>query len=343
MRTEPCYPSETTTHRFRSTGSLPVVKDNPIQFAVVREDPEVERAVLAAHPTDRALLVASGGCTALALQSWFPGMAFTLVDPNPAQLQLVREKVVALEQPLDDEALKQFNVTVDDPRGLSQRGNFESLFRGLRQFVEEFVASPTEIESWFDPATPRTTVAEPFSNPSWKVAFDLSFADSLLNTMFGPAATQHAAPGSYPDYFRHKLENGLTQEEAHSNYFLHHIFLGAYRLDSLPAFMSQPADEHAFEIVEGMIHDAPDIAAHGFVDLSNIMDWMSREECEPVIDSLRREMRPGSTVLFRQLNNDTDRCAWFGDAFEFDDEFGSRLAAMDRSLFYSSIHFGTKT
>ena len=318
-------------------GNLSAVKDNPVQFAVVREDPEVERAVLRAHPTDRALLVASGGCTALALQSWFPEMALTLVDPNPAQLRLVREKIDALAQPLDEEALRRFNVADDDAHGLSQ-----SLFRGLRRFVEEFVAPPDEIASWFDPTTPRAVVAKSFSSPYWKVAFDLLFADSLLHAMFGPVATQHAAPCSYPGYFRENLERGLTDEAAFSNYFLHHIFLGAYRLDSLPAFLSRPADDHAFEMVEGLIDDVPDIAAHGFVDLSNIMDWMSREECGPMIEKLRREMLPGSTVLWRQLNNDTDRCAWFGNAFEFDDEFGRRLATMDRSLFYSSIHVGTK-
>jgi S-adenosylmethionine-diacylglycerol 3-amino-3-carboxypropyl transferase len=313
-----------------------------VQFAVVREDPTIERRVLREHPTERALLVGSGGCTALCLQSWWPDMRFTLVDPNPAQLDLIRKKVAALQGGVDEETGRRFNVGDDDPAGLSQCGSFEGLFRSLRRFVHEFVAPAEDVESWFDSGTTRSAVAGTFANPYWKVAFEVFFADSMLHAMFGPAATRYATPGSYPAYFRARIERGLTAESAAQNYFLHSIFLGAYRADCLPAFLREPPGQYRFDWVEGPLDAVRDLSAHGFVDLSNIMDWMSPAECKPTIQRLCSELRPGAMVLWRQLNNETDRCAWFGAAYDFDIDRGRELAALDQSLFYNSVHIGTK-
>ncbi|MHC4377285.1 MAG: DUF3419 family protein, partial [Planctomycetota bacterium] len=89
---------------------------NPLQFAVVREDPRVEFAVLERHPARRALLVASGGCTALALAARLPELELTLVDPNPAQLQWVERKVEGLASLHRAEGRRAFNVECDDPQ-----------------------------------------------------------------------------------------------------------------------------------------------------------------------------------------------------------------------------------
>ena len=68
------------------------MRDNPIQFAVVREDPRLDQEVFSRYPAKRPFLIASGGCTALTLQPLFPDAVFTLLDPNPAQLEHVRAK-----------------------------------------------------------------------------------------------------------------------------------------------------------------------------------------------------------------------------------------------------------
>ena len=72
--------------------------DNAIQFAIVREDPAAELTVVdTLLRTDaRVLLVASGGCTALTLGALRPSLRLTLLDANPAQLTLVRQKLAAL-------------------------------------------------------------------------------------------------------------------------------------------------------------------------------------------------------------------------------------------------------
>src|SRR5690349_17004226 len=72
---------------------------NPVKFAVVREDPLVEDALVRRFGARRVLLIASGGCTALSLRALHPELELTLLDPNPAQLERVERKAAALGLP----------------------------------------------------------------------------------------------------------------------------------------------------------------------------------------------------------------------------------------------------
>ena len=59
--------------------------NNHIQFAVVREDPPTEAALVEQFDCDSCLLIASGGCTALTLRSLFPELDVALVDLNQTE------------------------------------------------------------------------------------------------------------------------------------------------------------------------------------------------------------------------------------------------------------------
>ncbi len=309
------------------------MRENPIQFAVVREDPRVERAVLARHPASRALLVASGGCTALALQGWQPDLDLTLLDPNPAQLDLVRAKIDALGGPLH-----RFNVEDDAPDGLSQRGNFESLFRGLRGFVHEMIVPEDTLRRRFDAGGGFEDL---IASRWWPVAFEMFFCDPLLVTMFGPAAVQHAPPGSYPAYFRQAFETGLRRADARDNPFLHHVLLGRYLARSLPDFLTIPLKPR-FSWLQRFVHEVDDFGAWGLLGLSNLFDWMAPTEVEALMARLVAETRPGAVVVWRQLNNNRDLEALLAGAFDFDPAWQRALHAADRSLFYRSVHVGVR-
>jgi len=320
------------------------MRDNPLQFAVVREDPLVVVDVLRRRPARRALLVASGGCTALTVQAVFPDLELTLLDPNPAQLDHVRAKIEALELP-EAERKRRFNVEDDDPRGLSQCGNFESLFRGLREFLCDFVVDRDTMRRLFDePGKIAEAPSLLFDHAYWSVAFETFFFDRLLETMFGPDATQHAAPGSYPTYFRRAFERGLVRDDAAKNPFLHHVLLGRYLCDepSLPHFLRVPAPEYRFELVEGRL-DAFELTGFELVDLSNVPDWMGPDDVRALFRKVGAEMRAGSTVVWRQLNNERDLEAELRPAFTFDTTWQDDLLRRDRSLFYSSVHVGVRS
>lgn len=318
------------------------MRDNPIQFAVVREDPEIEATLVRTTAAQSVLLIGSGGCTALSLRALFPELALTLVDPNPAQHDLIVRKARLLAE---DAPKERFNVGDDSPDGLNACGNFESLFRGLRDFLREFVLPPAELEAL---VTDRDRLCQApvrlFAHRYWKTAFDLYFSDGLLNTMFGPEATRHAQPGSYAPYFRAAFERGLSRPDAPENYFLHHVFLGHYidRPPCLPVYLRRPPQPTNFHTIAGKIDAVDDFGRFDLIALSNIFDWMDGAEVAAIASRIKREARPGATVVFRQLNNPSDFPALFAPQFRFDVALAARLQAADRSLFYSALSVGTK-
>lgn len=321
------------------------MRDNDVQFAVVREDPMVEAELVRLTNASNVLLIASGGCTALTLQTLFPDLHITLVDFNPAQLEHVRKKMRALRDTDTATRCQRFNIGTSDPEELNQNGNFESLFRGLREFIFDLVADEAEIRALFEEKGRLANVSELlFSSKYWQVAFDLYFSNSLLNAMFGPDATQHAEPGSYPRYFQALFEKGLASPTAFDNYFLHHVFLGYYlqRPASLPYYLLSPPTDYRFQMVEGTLDRVPDLQRFDLISLSNIMDWMPLTEIVALISHLQNEMKPGASLLYRQLNNDTDLSAYFGDSFTFNTALGVRFQEIERSLFYSSVHVGKR-
>ena len=188
---------------------------------------------------------------------------------------------------------RRFNIGCSDPNGLNQNGNFESLFRGLREFIFDLIADEAEIRAMFEEKDRLASVSEIlFSSKYWSVAFDLYFSDSLLNAMFGPDATQHAETGSYPRYFQQLFEKGLTSAAAFDNYFLHHVFLGYYlqRPDSLPYYLLSPPTGYHFQMVEGTLDRVPELHRFDLISLSNIMDWMPLAwNCRPYSSSSKRD------------------------------------------------------
>ena len=322
--------------------------DNPIQFALVREDADTELAVLDALQKDArsALLVASGGCTALSLMARRPELALTLIDANRHQLDRVGRKLTALrEHPPGSPARRTlFGVDGDDDTSLSGCGNFESLFRGLRSVLDDLVMPARErralLTSLSSCAGPERAarLSALVGNRYWPVAFELFFSDALLEAMFGPDATQHAPRGSYPGYFRGVVERGLQRDDAARNWFLHQVLLGHGQGGALPDWfdasfggLPQPTMLHA-----GMA-EAPSFSSFDLIQLSNLFDWMNTDDVSAIVARLCAECRPGTRVLLRQLNNRAPVEQAMASAFDVDFALSARLTRDDRSLFYERI------
>jgi S-adenosylmethionine-diacylglycerol 3-amino-3-carboxypropyl transferase len=302
---------------------------NDLQFAVVREDPAIEATLLRAMTGRRVFLIASGGCTALHLASEFPDLDITALDANPSQIRHVRSKIEALAR----------HDGLDEWQELSQRGNFESLFRGLREFLEEMVAAPEEWDAALSNGS--RSVGSLLDHKYWPVAFDLYFHDKILLAMFGRQAIQHAAPGSYPRYFQRSFEMGLQRPDRTTNYFLHHVLLGRYVPQALPAFLAEPPASLNIRLVESTVDRAPCFGHFDLISLSNLFDWMEPRQVSAVTRRLSEEVCPGAVVIVRQLNNDVDLTSHL-PGFRFDTALARELLARDRSLFYNRLLIGTR-
>jgi len=303
------------------------------KFAIVREDPNVELRVSAAISARSVLTVGSGGCTALTLAHQRPELSVTAFDMSSVQLDHVRQKREAVARG----DLAALNVGNDASDALNQCGEFEGLFRTLRRFVEEFVASPDELRRFF--AGEVELSARWFSSRYWPVAFELTFHDAFLHAMFGPAATQHAEPRSYPGYFQRAFERGLCRDDGPRNPFLRHVLLGDYEAEHAPPYV------HArralpVELVEGTLLDVPELDRFDVISLSNIFDWSDDALVASWARTLCECAKPGSAVIVRQLNNRRELRRFFGDAYVFDDALGDALTTADRSLFYERIEIG---
>jgi S-adenosylmethionine-diacylglycerol 3-amino-3-carboxypropyl transferase len=303
--------------------------DRP-SFAVVREDPALECRVLAALPAPAAaaLVVASGGCTALSLATRFPALHVAAFDQSARQLDHVRARLAALGRG-DVAAL---GMAPTATAALHQSGTFEALFRLLRAGVVELIEPDLDARFARDPAALLATLR---ASPYWSALFATVFADPMLHAMFGPAATQHAVPGSYPDYFRGAFERGLAA--AATNYFLRHVFVGDYTPTCAPDFFAHPGATASVELIAGSLPAVPALGRFGLISLSNIFDWSDDALVAAWADHLARHARPGAAVLLRQLNNHRDLRPFFAAAFDFDERLGVELLALDRSLFYNRV------
>jgi S-adenosylmethionine:diacylglycerol 3-amino-3-carboxypropyl transferase len=311
------------------------MRDNPIQFAVVREDPLIEALLVEKFKLSSLLMVCSGGCSVLSLKTLFPHLTVSAFDVNPAQIDLTKEKAKQLNQVSD--LKKNFNIENADPLGLNQCGNFESLFRGLREFIFDFILDKPRMEALFfeNHLKDYSLLTE---HRYWPIAFSLYFSNALLKTMFGEAAIQHAPRDSYPRYFQTVFEKGLKKSNGFKNYFLHHVFLGYYQdhPESLPVYLRSPQKIDKINFIHGPIEAVNDLRDYALIQLSNIMDWMSEAENTKLGSYITENTTKGTLVLIRQLNNEQPVQRYFPD-FTVDESLSDYLYSIDRSLFYSSI------
>ena len=303
----------------------------PVAFAVVREDPRLDLAVLdQLGERPRVVMIASGGETALCLARR-PLASLILIDLNPAQLELVRLKWQlaagprkrALEllghQPGD--RLTQFKAWgLEDGRlgpfdhvcqwGLDHLGRYEAVFRDLQRHRD----------------------------------FQRSFALENLVRLFGKDATQNPRR-SFASHFEERSRQAAERPEAGRNPFLSQALHGCFPPQVAWDWLAEESwGEPLLEPIyrHGEMHEQlrrlPDGSAD-FVHLSNILDWLSPEQATGVLSQAARVLSPGGVVLLRQLNSSLN-IANLSAPLKWDVERARQLVECDRSYFYPEIHWG---
>jgi S-adenosylmethionine-diacylglycerol 3-amino-3-carboxypropyl transferase len=309
----------------------------PLKFAVVREDPAVESLLVSLTDAKRVLLVAAGGCTALTLLGLHDHLHVTAFDLNPAQVEhtRVRHRMALEGIPPDADAMS----------ALLQSGQFEALFRALRGLLHAFVISPEDLLALCNTLPPQDRAQRVDAlavNPWWSTAFDLMFSDRVLNAMFGPAATQHAQPGSYPRHFRTLLEAALRTGDAVDNPFMHHVLLGRYLPHAPPAALQRPLQSGTLQLVTGTLGEVDSTVPFDVVSLSNLMDWMDPAQRTKLAGQAEARLRPGGMVCLRQLNNTSNITSVFSSV-EWDAPLSAELTRQERSRFYTHVWVGRRT
>ena len=308
---------------------------NSVLFAVNREDHYVEYDVINRLDPNRMLMIGSGGCIALSIKTTYPDLDLNVIDVNPHQLTHINKKSKAVQ--CSD--LKELNVHTKDDSCLNQAGKFETMFQELRDSFIELVSNKKEVLSFFDSDMSdisRSIILEKWTNHNnISTPFQNVFNDKNINKVFSDEATKHGSPGSYINYMKNKILTGLNKKDSHLNPFLQHIFLGYYQSDNAFPYMTSK-NKLDIPMTEGSILNLDNIYSYDVVSLSNIFDWSS----DTIVKTHARylsQMKKGSAIIIRQINNHKNWIEIFNDYFTEDKNFDSYWQEHDRSMFYDHI------
>ena len=308
---------------------------NSVLFAVNREDHYVEYDVINRLDPNRMLMIGSGGCIALSIKTTYPNIDLNVIDVNPHQLTHINKKSKVVQ--CSD--LKELNVHTKNDSCLNQAGKFETMFQELRDSFIELVSNKKEVLSFFDSDMSdisRSIILEKWTNHNnISTPFQNVFNDKNINKVFSDEATKHGSPGSYISYMKNKILTGLNKKDSHLNPFLQHIFLGYYQSDNAFPYMTSK-NKLDIPMTEGSILNLDNIYSYDVVSLSNIFDWSS----DTIVKTHARylsQMKKGSAIIIRQINNHKNWIEIFNDYFTEDKNFDSYWQEHDRSMFYDHI------
>jgi S-adenosylmethionine-diacylglycerol 3-amino-3-carboxypropyl transferase len=312
-----------------------------LEFAVIREDARLEGDLVMRTGAKSLLCVASGGCVALSLAARFPDLEVVAFDESQAQLDHLKLKAHAAEKRM----LARLNVEDASKHGLNQCGEFEKVLRLLRAFFEEFIAPHDELLAFFTRSRPTVVldgmVRSWLSSRYWRAAFASCFTDELLEESLHPKRLRHAAKGSFPLYFERAFARGFRRDGAPENPFLQHVFLGGYRRGCEPRYIRGP---NALNVatMHGTLFDIPGLERFDVVSLSNVFDARSDATVSAWAATLKEKLKPGATILIRQMNNERRLRPFFEPEFAFNTSLGRSYFYRDRSLFYERFEVGAR-
>lgn len=309
--------------RLTLAGAMP----DRLYFARVHEDPELELQALRPGPDDVLVVVASAGCTALALLGAGAGRV-DAVDLNPTQNHLIELKVAALATlagsdaarflgglPAPGDWRREIYIGLrgrlgpgartywdgherDIRRGVLGRGVSERFIGMLRRVLRLAVHPRRRIERLLALRTPRDQRAfyrAEWDTRRWRALFRLLLGRRSLERTYDPAFFHGVEASNFGEHFRRTFERTVTELPIPGNYFLHMALTGRYAEDSLPPYLDElrPVAPHPSCVEEPA---TPSAGALRLVDGS-------------VTDYLRT--LPGSSVTGFALSN---VCEWLDDA-----------------------------
>ncbi len=345
-----------------------------LAFSQVREDPGAELAVIRLLAERRrrplrVLMIASGGCNALAVLARPEVAVVDAVDPNPAQLHLTMLRAwgaVRLD-PADQLALLGADPGHDpaaparvygrlrielpaatrdwwDARpaqlafGLNRAGRFEVLFREL---AAAFAARGLD---------PVARPGEALVSPDWFAIFQRVFRRERLVELFGARAVMYSTQRSFAAHFAQVFATALQRWKPPDNLYLYQVFRDAYPPGEagLPAYMRAEARGqlrrrgladlrlHAGTL-EANLGPLAASQPYDLIHTSNITDWMPREDLRALFARLPAALVPGGAILARRLNGDYDLAEELQGHVGVDAKLSRELASADRSFFYQEI------
>ncbi len=343
--------------------------DTELCYAHVHEDPALEMTLVEVLARElgrplRVAVVASGGCTALALLSSEHVARVDAIDLNPAQLHLVELKRAAIEE-LDAQGqqtlLGSEEADPDDrwhayervrdrlPEatraywnlrqaeigfGVSRAARFERLCQELADAFSEEGLDPVRRPS------------EALGHPAWRSIFGRVFDQSRLASQFGTASTTYSTGVPMSAHLSQRMAEALRRTWRSTNYLVTQLFPNGPA--EVPTCMNPGVQERMRALGTGRLHlhrgpflgCLTELAASQPFDLvqtSDVTDWLPQTERMALVRAAKDALTPGGALLARRANGDGELVSLIAQHLEVDAATSAAFLERERSFLYREV------
>ena len=272
------------------------IHDHKIMFSSVIEDSNIEIELLQNLNINnpKICIIGSAGCTVLHILSKMQeGVNIHIVDSNKEQMYLFYLKMSALEhfaeQPLHyHEFLKgnQIEENINPILDILKKRSVVSYeyWCNKLNYIYDGVISIGYYEHIFKKLNS--------TQRNYETAFELN---SLISQFGGRA--KNFSDDKLSSHYEKYMYNNCNE------YFLG-IFNGDYNIppsyiDNIDSIIN---NKHKIRYDNANIMHVLEKNKYDFIDLSNITDWMSKQECDELIVLCKKALSPNGKLLMRRLN-----------------------------------------
>jgi S-adenosylmethionine-diacylglycerol 3-amino-3-carboxypropyl transferase len=348
-------------------------------FAQLREDTQVERAVLARYRPTRIACIASGGCGALSLLDDDVEQVVA-IDLSPAQCALLELRVAAIAA-LDREGYLRFIGERESARrlatyaelrsglpeyarsywdarpesvaaGIHKAGVTERFYRFLGDNLRLAVLGEArwhELFSLREPAEQRAFFAAHCGDAAFGMALRVLLSRTTHLAFYPSYMFARASEHQFGDFFAAQFAAELARSPVYDNYFLHQLVLGHYLLErprAMPDYLQADAYPRVqrnlakLSVVPATLADH--LSAHDGFDalfLSNVFDWLEGEAREQTAHAVRHALRRGGQLVTRHMLATAELPASLERGLTPLDR-ELDLHALERSMLYRAVRHG---
>ena len=358
---------------------VPAPQNTDLHFSQVREDPQLELHLLEELAERRgrplkALVVGSGGCTALSLLSSDVVERVDAVDINPAQTHLIELRKAAVRE-LDLDEQKQL---IGECEGAADEERRQALFDAIAGALPEdsraywdarrdhiaygvnrvgtFDRMVAEVGEAFEEVgiDPLVQPARALGHDRWLEIFNGVFDVARVRELIGSAMTHYSTTYTWAQHFSAAFAEALRKFAGEDNYFLHHIFRQRYDAAGgvLPPYLLEESQQaikdggverltvHTGNFHGKLLELSLQKGPYDLIQTSDISDWMPVREVHKLMTAIAMSLAEGGAVLSRRLCGDHSLAKIMGAKLNIDTALSGELLKKDRSFLYSEIVVG---
>lgn len=263
--------------------------------------------------------------------------------PSPQRMELYRRCRSALP---DDGRTFWDAHEQDILRGIGHAGKFERYFETFRTRLLPLIHPRDRVMDLLHPRTladRETFYREHWANRRWNGLFRVFFSRRMMGLLGRDPAFFRYVEGSMSDRILERTRYAMTALAPEHNPYMQWILTGEHRT-SLPMALrpehySQIRDhldrvEWRVEALEDVLASLPPDSVDGF-NLSDIFEYMSRENYERLLHAIVRVARPGARLAYWNMLVPRSRPESMAHVLKPIPELSENLFKQDKAWFYS--------